>query len=106
MHVPRWDRMHRDHRFAQRVMPDALDGTLTPRQRARFAQHVDECPECGPMLRSLIRLRAALRSVATDATDPDGCTPDGSVAPAVLEHLRAHTSERRPMAGGSLPRRR
>jgi len=98
--------MHRDHRFAQRVMPDALDGTLTPRQRARFAQHVDECPECGPMLRGLLRLRAALRSVATDAPDPDGFNHGGSVVPAVLEHLRPHPSERWPMAGGSLWRRR
>jgi len=97
--------MHRDHHFAQRAMPDALDGTLTPRERARFAQHVDECPECGPMLRSLIRLRVALRSIATDAPEPDGCTPDGSVVPAVLEHLRAHPSERRPTAGRSLWRR-
>ena len=82
-------------------MPDALDGTLTPRQRARFAQHVDECPECGPMLRGLIRLRAVLRSIATDASDPDGSNPDGSIAPAVLEYLRTHPSERSPMAGRS-----
>jgi len=86
-------------------MPDALDDTLTPRQRARFAQHVDECPECGPMLRSLIRLRVALRSIATDASDPDGFTPAGSVVPAVLEHLHAHPSERRPTAGRSSRRR-
>jgi len=97
--------MHRDHRFAQRAMPDALDGTLTPRQRARFAQHVDECPECGPMLRSLIRLRVALRSIATDASDPDGAIPDGSVVPAVLDHLRADPSERRTTADRSPWRR-
>ena len=82
-------------------MPDALDGTLTLRQRARFAQHVDECPECGPMLRGLIRLRAVLRSIATDASDPDGSNPDGSIVPAVLEYLRTHPSERSPMAGRS-----
>ncbi len=87
-------------------MPDALDGTLTPRQRARFAQHVDECPDCGPMLRGLIRLRAALRSITTDASDPAGSNPEGSVVPAVLEHLRAHPSDRRPMAGSSLWHRR
>ncbi len=87
-------------------MSDALDGTLTPRQRGRFAQHVDECPECGPMLRGLIRLRAALRSVATDASDPDAFNHGGSVVPAVLEHLRADPSARRPIAGSSLWRRR
>ncbi len=86
-------------------MPDALDGTLTPCQRARFARHVDECPECGPMLRGLFRLRAALRSIATDASGPDGSNPDGSVVPAGLEYLRAYPSERRPMAGRSLWRR-
>ncbi len=83
-------------------MPDALDGTLTPRRRARFAQHVDECPECGPMLRGLIGLRVALRSIPTDAADSN---PDGSIVPAVLEYLCAHPSERRPMAGRA-PRRR
>ena len=82
-------------------MPDALDGTLTPRQRARFAQHVDECPECGPMLRGLIRLRTVLRSIATDASDPDGSNPDGSIVPAVLEYLRTHPSEGSPMTGRS-----
>ena len=87
-------------------MSDALDGTLTPRQRGRFAQHVEECPECGPMLRGLLRLRAALRSIATDASDPEGSNHGGSVVPAVLEHCVAHPSERRPMAGSSLWRRR
>ncbi len=61
--VPALNRMHRDHRFSQRRMPDAMDGTLSPRQQARFARHVGECPECGPMLRSLIRVRAALRTI-------------------------------------------
>ncbi len=87
-------------------MSDALDGTLTPRQRGRFAQHVDECPECGPMFRGILRLRAALRSIATNASDPGGFNRGGSVVPAVLEHLRAQPSEARPMAGSSLWRRR
>ncbi len=81
-------------------MADALDGTLTPRQRARFAQHVDECPECGPMLRGLIRLRAALRSIATDAADLDG-----SIVPAVLEHLRAQPTEHQQIRRRALRRR-
>lgn len=64
-------------------MPDAVEATVSPRRRARFARHVDECPECGPMLRGLIRVRAALRSIgAPTAGEP-------SVVPAVLERLRA-----------------
>lgn len=78
-----WDRMHRDHRFSQRLMPDAMDGELSTTQRARFARHVDECPECGPMLRGLIRVRAALRSIAD--TQP----PSASVAPTVIERLHS-----------------
>ncbi|GAC1573535.1 MAG: hypothetical protein NVS3B18_06930 [Candidatus Dormibacteria bacterium] len=54
-----WIRLRRDHSFSGRHLSDALDGTLTPRQRALLARHVDECPECGPLLQSLIRLRAA-----------------------------------------------
>lgn len=73
--------MMRDHRFAKARMVDAVDGTLTPRQQARFAAHVDECPECGPMLRGLIRVRAALRTLG------EGESAE-SVVPGVLERLR------------------
>ena len=83
--------MHRDHRFAQRRMSDALDGDLTPRQRARFARHVDECPECGPMLRGLIRVRGVLRTFALDET-----SRDASVVPAVLERIRQETGDLDP----------
>ncbi len=81
--------MMRDHRFAGRHMMDGLDGELTPRQQARFARHVDECPECGPMLRSLIRLRAALRPLSEPSHE-------ASVVPAVLERLRADLGDGRP----------
>ncbi|WP_372789525.1 anti-sigma factor [Paraconexibacter sp.] len=76
-------RMYRDHRFAQRRMSDALDEALTPRQQARFARHVADCPECGPLLRSLIRLRGVLRSIATPSVPPEH-----SVVPGVLQRLR------------------
>lgn len=81
----------RDHRFAQRRMADAIDGTLSPRQKARFARHVDECPECGPMLRGIIHMRAALRTVAGGVSDPN---PGASVVPGVLEALRRETGTR------------
>ncbi len=81
--------MMRDHRFAGRRMSEGLDGELSPRQQARFARHVDECPECGPMLRSLIRMRAALRQV--------GETPNAaSIVPGVLERLRSEPGEHKP----------
>jgi len=82
--------MRRDHRFTQRAMPDALDQTLTPRQRARFAQHVEDCPQCGPMLRGLIRVRIALRMLNEQ---PEGV--EGSIVRAVLGHLQAHAGEQR-----------
>ncbi len=86
----------RDHRFAQRRMPDAIDGTLSPRQKARFARHVDECPECGPMLRGVIRMRAALRTIAAGEQDPGA-----SVVPGVLDVLRRETGTGTPPAGPS-----
>lgn len=80
----------RDHRFARRHMSEGLDGELSLRQQARFARHVDECPECGPMLRSLIRMRAALRRVGEVPAS------SSSVVPGVLERLRGETGEHRP----------
>lgn len=94
----------RDHRFARRRMPDAIDGTLTPRQKARFARHVDECPECGPILRGIIRVRAALRTVAVGPGEPDTAA---SVVPGVLEALRRETGTRddAPPGGSGGPHR-
>lgn len=89
--------MHRDHRFAQGRMSDALDGDLTPRQRARFARHVDDCPECGPMLRGLIRVRGVLRTLAAGETGRDA-----SVVPAVLERMRQEAGEPEPGGGPRL----
>ncbi len=72
--MARWNRMMRDHRFAGRHMMDGLDGELSSRQQARSARHVDECPACGPMLRNLIRMRAALRQ--SDDGDRSGDDAD------------------------------
>lgn len=64
-----------------------MDAELSLRQRARFARHVDECPECGPMLRGLIRVRAAMRLIGQ--SPPDG----PSVVPSVLERLHGERSD-------------
>lgn len=87
--------MRRDHRFSQRRLSDAVDDALTPRQQARLARHVDECPECGPMLRSLIRLRAAMRAIA----DIDR-SAGASVVPGVLARLRDDGDAEPPAAPG------
>jgi hypothetical protein len=77
-------------------MPDALEHTLTPRQQARLAAHVEECPECGPMLRGLIRLRSALRTMGAETL-----IEDTSIVPAVLERLHSET-----VAGAQVATRR
>ncbi len=82
-----WGRKHRDHRYAQRLMPAAMDEELSPRQRARFARHIDECPECGPMLRGLIRVRAAMRLIG------ESPRKSPSVVPGVLERLQAERTD-------------
>lgn len=87
--------MHRDHRYVQRRLPEAVDGELSPRERARVARHVDECPECGPMLRGLIGVRAALRAIR-EPEEPDGA----SVVPGVLERLRRESDLEPPSAPG------
>ena len=62
-------------------MSDYIDEHLTTRQRARVEAHASICPECGPLLRRLLWLVSALRTLRTP--------PRRSVAPAVIERLRA-----------------
>ena len=57
-----------------------LDGELSERQRRRLLHHADICPECGPMLRSLVMLLFELREL--------GRRPR-TVAPAVIERIRS-----------------
>lgn len=52
-----------DHRWAQRRMSTYVDGDLGPLDERRFSSHVDMCPECGPMLRSLLGVVRALRQL-------------------------------------------
>jgi anti-sigma factor RsiW len=76
-------RKRRDHGFAQRRMSDYLDGELTEHQRRRVRHHAAECPECGPTLRGLLRIRLVLRS-------PGPPRPrNGTVVPLVLDAVRA-----------------
>lgn len=75
-------RMFREHRFTQRRLSARVDGELSPRERRRVDRHAAECPECGPVLRGMVTIRAVLLSVGRGERD------EPSVAPAVLETLR------------------
>jgi anti-sigma factor RsiW len=78
-------RQKRDHRWAQRLMSDYVDGVLSPRQRRRLDAHAHLCPECGPLTRALTVLVWELREL--------GSRPPGrSVAPGVIERLRREPS--------------
>jgi hypothetical protein len=70
-----------DHRWTQRHMSDYIARQLTSRQRARLEAHASICPECGPLLRGLLWLVSALGTLRTG--------PSHSVAPSVIERLRA-----------------
>jgi hypothetical protein len=70
-----------DHRWTQRRMSGYIDEDMTTRQRARLEAHASICPECGPLLRGLIWMVHALHGLRAD--------PGRSVAPSVIERLRA-----------------
>lgn len=75
-------RMFREHRFAQRRLSAHVDGELNPSERRRIDRHAAECPECGPVLRGMVTIRAVLLSVGRSERD------EPSVVPAVLEAFR------------------
>lgn len=75
-------RMRRDHAFTQRRMSDYIDGELDLERAGRLARHASECPECGPMLRSLRRLVDELHGLGAAA-------PRDSVVPGVMARLHA-----------------
>ena len=68
-------------------MHDYLDGDLSRRGRRRLLRHADICPECGPMLRSLVLLLFELRELGRRQ-------PSRTIAPAVIERIR-----RKPLGG-------
>jgi len=78
-----WKRIanRREHRWSWPRIPDYVDGELERAERFRLERHADTCEECGPMLRSLLWLVRALRTL--------GAPPEASVVPSVLERLSA-----------------
>jgi anti-sigma factor RsiW len=66
-------------------MSDYVDGDLSPGARHRLEAHAVFCPECGPMLRALLRIVHGLGSLPGPSHDP--------IAPRVIERLRRETGE-------------
>ena len=73
----------REHRFSQRRLSDYVDGELHGRTRGRVSRHAAACPECGPLLRGLIQVRAVLGSIGRAPHDRP------SVVPIVLTRIRS-----------------
>ncbi len=73
------------HRWARSRLSAYVDGELTARQRRRLERHADACTECGPALRSLIRVIHALRRLPRP--------PASNVAERVVARLRRDTVE-------------
>ena len=78
-----------EHRWSKPHMHYYLDDELSERERRRLLRHADLCPECGPMLRSLVLLLFELRELGR----PE---PPDKVAPAVIERIR-----REPLGGNT-----
>jgi anti-sigma factor RsiW len=78
-----WQRIgtRREHRWSSRHISDYLDDGLTAADRQRLRRHADRCPECGPLLRSLLRLVGALRALRPPAHT--------NVVSEILERLRS-----------------
>jgi anti-sigma factor RsiW len=73
--------MRLEHRWSQRRMSEYVDGDMPPRERERLERHADLCPECGPLRRALFWLTIELRELRRQ--------PERSIAPQVIEHIRA-----------------
>jgi hypothetical protein len=72
------------HRWARSRLSAYVDGELSARQRRRVERHADACAECGPALRSLIRVIDALRRLPR---------PPATVADRVVVRLRQEIAE-------------
>lgn len=81
-------RFERDHRWVPPRASDYLDGDLRPRQRTRVERHLDDCPECRELLRSLHAILSALGTMR----GPE----DELVADAVLASVQSRLAELPP----------
>lgn len=59
-------RFRRDHRWVPPHASDYLDSEIAPRERERVERHVDDCPECRELLRSLRALIGGLGMIRED----------------------------------------
>ncbi len=73
-------RFMREHGWTQARLSDYLDDDLPPEERRRVEAHVELCPECRRVLRTLRRTLDALMSLRA--------TPPHEAAPGVIKHLR------------------
>jgi len=69
-----------------------IDGDLSAEERCRLERHVDLCPECGPMRRTLMRLTRELRHLSAGRGE--------SVARGVIERWMEGDRERASSGGG------
>jgi anti-sigma factor RsiW len=76
-------RFMREHGWTQARLSDYLDDELSTDERRRVESHVDLCPECRRVLRTLRRTLEGLMSLKV--------TPPHEVAPGVIERLRGET---------------
>ena len=74
-------------------MSDYIDGDMSLREGERLERHADLCPECGPLRRALAWLTIELRELRR--------RPERSIAPQVIEHLRAAEPEHARNQSGS-----
>jgi anti-sigma factor RsiW len=66
-------------------MSDYIDGDMKPRARRRLEAHAVFCPECGPLLRTLLTIVHGLAVLPRPLHEP--------IAPAVIERLRRESDE-------------
>ena len=73
-------------------LSEMLDGELRPREERRVRRHLDRCPFCRDVLRSLVRTVGHVRSLRADSD----AAAAPSAAPAVVARIR---SELHPRGG-------
>ena len=84
-----------EHRWAQPRLSAYVDGDLAPHAHRRMRRHANDCPECGPALRSLIRV---VHSLVGKLSAPR----NGEAAKSVVASLVREA----PGGGSAVPDRR